>query len=135
MSKMKTRFVGGARKLACGLARLYRIASGDARKTFPFTQYSTIHGRIAQVSSDANDDETRGLIYSARVRSERTTMHVEGKAVNLRPGIAVTGDQDRETAGNRVFPEFLDSTRRRESAREVMRPLSLEIFRIRQWLA
>ena len=74
-------------------------------ETFPFTKYGTIHGQITQVSNDAIDDEKRGLIYSARVQPGRTTMRVEGKTVNLSPGMAVT--VEIKTGKRRIIEYFL----------------------------
>lgn len=85
------------------------VASGqDAEikvETFPFTKYGTIHGKIVQVSNDAIDDEKRGLIYSSRIHPERATMRVEGKIVNLSPGMSVT--VEIKTGKRRVIEYFL----------------------------
>ena len=59
-------------------------------ETFPYTKYGTIHATVSHVSSDAIADEKRGLIYATRVKMERASMDIDGKAVNLAPGMAVT---------------------------------------------
>lgn len=59
-------------------------------ETFLFTRYGTIEGQVIQVSSDAIQDQQRGLIYAARIAMGRTTMEVDGKTVNLTPGMAAT---------------------------------------------
>ena len=59
-------------------------------ETFPFTLYGTIPGRVLTVSDDAAPIEKVGLIYPARVSIDRETVQVEGKHVNLTPGMAVT---------------------------------------------
>jgi hemolysin D len=59
-------------------------------ETFPFTLYGTISGKVLSVSDDAASVEKVGLIYPTRVSMERATMEVEGKQVNLSPGMAVT---------------------------------------------
>lgn len=74
-------------------------------ETFPFTKYGTLHGLITQVSNDAIDDEKRGLMYSCRVQPERTTMRVDGKTVNLSPGMA--GTVEIKTGKRRVIEYFL----------------------------
>jgi hemolysin D len=74
-------------------------------ETFPFTKYGTLHARITHVSRDAINDEKRGLIYSTRARLERSTMLVEGKTVNLSPGMAVTVEV--KTGKRRVIEYFL----------------------------
>jgi len=74
-------------------------------ETFPFTRYGTLHGVVANVSADAINDEKKGLVYSARVRLERTTMVLEDRTVNLTPGMAVTAEI--KTGKRRVIEYFL----------------------------
>lgn len=59
-------------------------------ETFPFTLYGTIPGRVLTVSDDAAPIEKVGLIYPTRVSMDRGTVQVEGRQVNLTPGMAVT---------------------------------------------
>jgi hemolysin D len=79
--------------------------------TFSFTRYGLLHGEVINVSQDAitrdkpqdkSNDKTPGtettssepkgqeMNYAARVSLDRTQMQVEGKLVNLSPGMAVT---------------------------------------------
>lgn len=74
-------------------------------ETFPFTRHGTVPGRVTHVSGDAINDEKRGLIYSTRVLLGRTTMPVEGKVVQLSPGMAVTVEV--KTGRRRVIEYFL----------------------------
>jgi hemolysin D len=74
-------------------------------ETFPFTRYGTLHGRVTQVSNDAVSDEKRGLIYSARIEPETTAMQVDGKTVNVSPGMAVT--VEIKTGKRRLVEYFL----------------------------
>ncbi len=74
-------------------------------ETFPFTKYGTLHGTITQVSSDAIQDEKRGLIYSTRVKLAKDTLQVENKTVRLTPGMAVTVEV--KTGKRRVIEYFL----------------------------
>lgn len=74
-------------------------------ETFPYTRYGTLHGTITQVSSDAIQDEKRGLIYSTRVKLARDTLRVENKTVRLTPGMAVT--VEIKTGTRRVIEYFL----------------------------
>ncbi len=74
-------------------------------ETFPYTKHGTIHGKVRHVSSDAIDDEKRGLVYSSRVKMERSTIQVENKMVNLAPGMAVT--VEIKTGKRRVIEYFL----------------------------
>ena len=59
-------------------------------ETFPFTLYGTIPGQVLSVSDDAVPLEKGGLVYTARVSMDRATIQVQGKQVNLSPGMAVS---------------------------------------------
>lgn len=74
-------------------------------ETFPFTKYGTIPAKVLDVSSDAINDEKRGLVYSARVRLARSTVQLEQKTVNLSPGMAATAEI--KTGRRRVIEYFL----------------------------
>ena len=74
-------------------------------ETFPFTKYGTIDAKVLSVSSDAVNDDKRGLIFPARVSLQRATLQVENKQVNLSPGMAVTVEV--KTAQRRVIEYFL----------------------------
>lgn len=80
--------------------------------TFNFTRYGLLHGTVVDVSQDsiardkpqgrtdptktraalADSSEPQGqeLVYAARVALDRTQMDIEGKPVDLAPGMAVT---------------------------------------------
>lgn len=93
-------------------------------ETFPFTKYGTIHGTVLHVSNDAiqedqqkaqsndtkqnsadNRDKPSGLVYTARVQLEKSTMNVDGKIINLTPGMAVT--VEIKTGKRRLIEYFL----------------------------
>jgi len=93
-------------------------------ETFPFTKYGTIHGTVLHVSNDAiqmesrqaqtndnkinsadNRDKPSGLVYTARVQLNKSTMQVEGKTINLTPGMAVT--VEIKTGKRRLIEYFL----------------------------
>lgn len=74
-------------------------------ETFPFTKYGTIEAKVTHVSSDAVNDERRGLIFPARVNLARATIQVESKTVNLSPGMAVTVEV--KTTQRHVIEYFL----------------------------
>ena len=61
-------------------------------EAFPFTRYGAVPGRLEQISSDAVQDEKRGLVYTARVALDRATIVRDGRAIALTPGMAVTAD-------------------------------------------
>lgn len=74
-------------------------------ETFPFTKYGTVPARVIHVSDDAIQDERRGLVYAARVKLSRVDLNVDGKQVNLTPGMAVTAEI--KTGKRRVIEYFL----------------------------
>ena len=73
-------------------------------ETFQFTLYGTIPGRVLTVSDDAAAIEKVGLVYPTRVSLDRSTIRVEGKPVNLSPGMAVTVEIK---TGQRRMAEYL----------------------------
>lgn len=54
-------------------------------ETFQFSKYGTIHAKVKSVSGDAIQDEKRGLIYSSRVKMEKTSVQVGEKLVTCLP--------------------------------------------------
>ncbi len=87
-------------------------------ETFPFTLYGTIPGRVLTVSDDAAPIEKVGLMYPTRVSMDRGTIQVEGKQVNLTPGMAVT--VEIKTGQRRVIEYLLSPLLKsvKESLRE-----------------
>ena len=73
--------------------------------TFPFTKYGVIDAQVSNVSNDAIVDEQRGLIYSMQLRMAKNTIAVNGKEVNLMPGMAVTAEV--KTGKRRIIEFFL----------------------------
>lgn len=61
-------------------------------EAFPFTRYGTVAGTVVSLSRDAVADQRLGPTYVARIRLNRATIEVDGKAVPLTPGLAVTAD-------------------------------------------
>jgi len=74
-------------------------------ETFPYTKYGTIEGEVKDVSSDAIQDEKKGLVYSCRVKLAKSNIQVENKMVNLAAGMAVT--VEIKTGKRRVIEYFL----------------------------
>jgi hemolysin D len=74
--------------------------------TFPFTKYGTLPGHVAGISQDAVSDETRGLVYKARILLKESSIGVNGRQVRLEPGMAVTAEV---RTGDRRLIEFLMS--------------------------
>lgn len=108
--------------------------------TFNFTKYGLLHGEVLSVSQDAitQDKPTAGksgsaskaatdessepagqaLVYATHVSLDRTQMLVDGKMVNLAPGMAVT--VEIKTGKRRVIEYLLSPLLRykQESLRE-----------------
>ena len=57
---------------------------------FPFTQYGVIDGTVTFVSNDAMDNEKLGLVFAMRADMAQSQINVNGKQVNLSPGMAVS---------------------------------------------
>ncbi|NVZ22812.1 HlyD family type I secretion periplasmic adaptor subunit [Pseudomonas costantinii] len=74
-------------------------------ETFTFTKYGTVDGEVLSVSSDAIEDEKRGLIYSSRIRLNTDHLQVNGQRVALSPGMSVTAEV--KTDQRRVIEYFL----------------------------
>ncbi|MBS7415996.1 MULTISPECIES: HlyD family type I secretion periplasmic adaptor subunit [Pseudomonas syringae group] len=87
-------------------------------ETFTFTKYGTIEGEVISVSSDAIEDEKRGLIYSSKIRLNSDTLNVNGVDIKLSPGMAVTAEV--KTNKRRVIEYFLSPLQQHvsESLRE-----------------
>src|SRR6185436_19726908 len=58
-------------------------------ETFPYTRYGYLTGKVTTVSSDAIQDEKKGLVFDATVALDQNKLKVENKWVNLTPGMAV----------------------------------------------
>jgi hemolysin D len=87
-------------------------------ETFPFTLYGIIPGKVLSISDDAAPIEKVGLIYPTRVSMDRSTIQVEGRQVNLSPGMAVT--VEIKTGQRRVIEYLLSPLLKsvKESLRE-----------------
>ena len=108
--------------------------------TFNFTRYGLLHGNVVSVSQDAivrdkppdkfSSDKSKGalaessepqgqeLLYAARVSLDRTQMRIEGRLVNLAPGMAVS--VEIKTGSRRVIEYLMSPLLRykQESLRE-----------------
>lgn len=74
-------------------------------ETFQYTRYGTILAKVTAVSHDAINDDKRGLIYSTRVKMEKSSIDVDGVSVSLSPGMAVS--VEIKTGKRRVLEYFL----------------------------
>ncbi len=60
--------------------------------TFPFQEFGTIDGEVVKLTPNATLDKDLGLVYTVRIMLRRKTINVEGKDVELTPGMAVTAE-------------------------------------------
>jgi hemolysin D len=61
-------------------------------ETFPFTRYGTVDATVKSVTADAVNDDKRGAIFPAVVTMNTPAIQVEGKRINLSPGMNVTAE-------------------------------------------
>ncbi|TEA59266.1 HlyD family type I secretion periplasmic adaptor subunit [Pseudomonas sp. CH235] len=61
-------------------------------ETFTFTKYGVVEGEVLSVSSDAIEDEKRGLLYSVRIRLLEDSVQVKGQSIHLTPGMSVSAE-------------------------------------------
>jgi hemolysin D len=87
-------------------------------ETFPFTRYGTVEARVRSVSADAVHDEKRGAIFPAVLTIGRASIEVEGKRIDLSPGMNVTAEI--RTGERRVIDYLLSPVQKSlgESLRE-----------------
>ncbi|WP_373975497.1 HlyD family type I secretion periplasmic adaptor subunit [Chitinibacter sp. SCUT-21] len=74
-------------------------------ETFNFTKYGLLDGQVSNVSLDAIPDEKLGLVYQAKVKLQQTKMNIDGRWVNLAPGMAVSVEV--KTGQRRIIEYFL----------------------------
>ncbi len=73
---------------------------------FPFQKYGTITGKVLYISPDSIDDEKIGAVYKMKVSIDRDTIDVDGKKVNITPGMTVSAEV--KTGKRRIIEFFLD---------------------------
>lgn len=86
--------------------------------TFNFTKYGTIDAEVIDISNDAIQDENLGLVYLTRVLLKKSNILVNGRLINLSPGMSVTVEV--KTGKRRIIEYFLSPLLRykQESIRE-----------------
>jgi len=86
--------------------------------TFLYTKYGTVPAHVVSVSRDAIADEKRGLLFSSRIRLDRSFIDVDGVQVGFTPGMSVV--VEIKTGMRRVIEYFLSPLLqyKRESLRE-----------------
>ena len=87
-------------------------------ETFPYTKYGTVMARVAVVSADAVTDEKKGSYYPAILTLRQKDMVIDGKRVNLSPGMNITAEI--KTGKRRIIEYLLSPVQRAgsESLRE-----------------
>jgi hemolysin D len=84
------------------------VNAGDSAQikleTFPFTRYGTVEAKVKSVTADAVNGEKKGAIFTATLRLARSTIDVDGKRINLSPGMNLTAEIK---AGKRRVIEYL----------------------------
>lgn len=73
-------------------------------ETFPYTQYGTVPAQVDVVTADAVTDDKRGSYYPATLTLSQKDMLIDGKRVNLSPGMNITAEIK---TGQRRIIEFL----------------------------
>ncbi|HEX2544002.1 MAG TPA: HlyD family type I secretion periplasmic adaptor subunit [Ramlibacter sp.] len=61
-------------------------------ETFNFTRYGTVGAKVRWVTADAVNDEKRGAIFPATLELADSRINVDGKLVNLVPGMNLTAE-------------------------------------------
>ena len=90
------------------------VNAGDSAQikleTFPFTRYGTVEARVKSVTADAVNDEKRGAIFPATLTLDAATINVDGKRINLSPGMNITAEI--KTGKRRVIEYLLSPVQR-----------------------
>ncbi len=72
------------------------VNAGDSARikleTFPFTRYGTVEAQVKSVTADAVNDEKKGAIFPAILTLGKAAINVDGKRINLSPGMNVTAE-------------------------------------------
>ncbi|AON55122.1 hemolysin secretion-related transmembrane protein [Herbaspirillum seropedicae] len=68
---------------------------------FDYTKYGTLPARVVHISRDAIQDEKKGLLYSARIVLDQSSLIVDGRKVQLSAGMAA--NVEIKTGNRRVI--------------------------------
>ena len=78
------------------------VNAGDSAQikleTFPYTRYGTIDASVKSVTADAVNDEKKGAIFPAVLRLGKSTIDVDGKRINLSPGMSTRRSRPESAA-------------------------------------
>ena len=84
-------------------------------ETFPYTKYGTVQAKVDVVTADAVTDEKKGSYYPATLTLSQKDMLIDGKRVNLSPGMNITAEI--KTGQRRVIEYLLSPIQRAGSER------------------
>ena len=74
-------------------------------EAFPFTRYGVLAGTVSALSYDVFMHEQLGPIYKAKVKLETQSITVDGRTIDLAPGMRVTAEV--KTGKRRIIEFFL----------------------------
>ncbi len=74
-------------------------------EAFPFTRYGTLTGKLVSISNNAIAHEKLRLVYKAKVSLDSQQTIVDGKSINLSPGM--TASIEVKTGTRRIIEFFL----------------------------
>lgn len=60
--------------------------------TFNFTKYGVVNAEVIGVTADAIADEVKGLVYKLRLKMAKNQLNVDGRNVDLLPGMTVMAE-------------------------------------------
>lgn len=84
--------------------------------TFNFTKYGSIDAEVVGVTADAIADEAKGLVYKLRLKMTQKSMVINGRQVDLLPGMSVMAEVK---TGKRKLIEFVLSPLMRKANESV----------------
>jgi hemolysin D len=82
-------------------------------ETFSYTKYGTVSATVNIVTADAVTDEKKGSYYPATLTLAKGDMLVDGKRVNITPGMNVTAEI--KTGQRRIIEYLLSAVQRARS--------------------
>jgi hemolysin D len=74
--------------------------------TFSFQKYGTVKGKVVSISPDAIEDERLGLVYKINIQLGDKVLSLQGKSMNICPGMTVTAEI--KTGTRRIIEFFFE---------------------------
>ena len=59
---------------------------------FPFTRYGVLEGKVQSISSDAIQDDQKGLVYKSIITLQQDAIDFNGRELLLAPGMSVSAE-------------------------------------------